>query len=197
MEIERRFIPESEVRAVRADDGTVGIAGTAAVFNSLSEPIMGFREQIAPGAFDKALGKADIRGLFNHDPSMVLGRVKAGTMRVWVDKTGLRYEIPNLPAARADVAEAIERRDVDGNSFSFIVAEGGDSWERRDGVRIRTIHEFENLLDLGPVTFPAYSGTKVSKRALEMVEMEELPVETRADDVRARELEKLRLADAA
>lgn len=168
-EIERRFIPcqHAAVRAEKREDGKVGIFGVAAVVESLSEEIFGFREKIAPGAFDKALGVSDVRGLYNHDPNMVLGRVKAATMRVWVDADGLRYEIPELPVSRADVAEAIMRGDVDGNSFSFTVAE--DIWEYKDdGSAVRTITEFGELFDVGPVTYPAYPATKVSARAVEM-----------------------------
>lgn len=168
-EIERRFVPcgIGEVRAEKRADGRIGIFGVAAVVESLSEEIYGFREKIAPGAFDKALGASDVRGLFNHDPNMILGRVKSGTMRAWVDADGLRYEIPELPESRGDVAEAIQRGDVDGNSFSFTVAE--DSWEyKSDGKAIRTIVEFGELFDVGPVTYPAYPATKVSARAQEM-----------------------------
>lgn len=175
-EIERRFIPRAHaaVRAKPGENGKVGIEGTAAVFNSLSEEIFGFREQIAPGAFDKALAQSDVRALFNHDPNYVLGRVKAGTMRAWVDASGLRYEIDELPTSRADVAEAIQRGDVDGNSFAFTVAE--DAWEyKADGTAIRTITEFEELFDVGPVTYPAYPATKVSARAKELAEKREEP----------------------
>lgn len=174
-EIERRFIPcgSAEVRA-RTENGKVGIAGTAAVIGSLSHEMSSrgvrFKERIAPGAFDKVLAQADMRGLFNHNPDFVLGRQKSGTMRVWADDKGLHYDIPELPQSRADVAEAIQRGDVDGNSFSFVVAEGGDKVEFRSGERIRTIYEFEELLELGPVTFPAYDATRVSSRALAMIE---------------------------
>lgn len=170
-EIERRFIPRGagEVRASRRDDGKVGIVGTAAVVESLSDEIFGFREKIAPGAFANALKKSDVRGLFNHDPNYVLGRVKSGTMTLRADEKGLHYEIAELPESRADVAEAIQRGDVDGNSFAFTVEK--DEWEyRKDGSAIRTITEFGELFDVGPVTYPAYPATTVSARAKEMAE---------------------------
>lgn len=168
-QMERRFVPRDtgEVRTESREDGRVGIIGTAAVTDSMSGEIFGFRERIAPGAFDEALAISDVRGLFNHDPNMILGRSKAGTMRVWVDDSGLRYEIPELPESRRDVAEAIQRGDVDGNSFSFTVAE--DAWEYpADGVAIRTITRFGELFDVGPVTYPAYPATQVSARAMQM-----------------------------
>ena len=192
-EIERRYIPRSagEVRFERREGGKTGIAGTAAVVDSLSEELFGFREKIAPGAFDSALKKSDIRGLFNHDPNMILGRTKPGTMTVRADGKGLHYDIPDLPASRADVAEAIERGDVDGNSFSFVV--GKDSWEYpKEGPSIRTILEFDELFDLGPVTFPAYPQTTVSARARAMATAkpaESLVDASAASDARRRALD--------
>lgn len=177
-EIERRFIPRGagEVRASKREDGKIGIVGTAAVTDSLSEVLWGFREKIAPGAFDQALKGSDVRGLFNHDPNYVLGRVKSGTMTLRADARGLHYEIAELPESRADVAEAIQRGDVDGNSFAFTVAK--DEWEYpSDGKSpaIRTITEIEELFDVGPVTYPAYPQTTVSARAKEMAAKREEP----------------------
>jgi HK97 family phage prohead protease len=191
-EVERRFVPKgaAEVRAEKREDGKTGIIGLSAVVNSLSEEMWGFREKIAPGAFDKALATSDVRGLFNHDPNMILGRAKAGTMRVWVDVDGLRYEIPELPASRADVAEAITRGDVDGNSFSFTVEK--DEWEYRDdGTAVRTITEIGELFDVGPVTYPAYPATSVSMRAKEMSKK---PEAAPAPKVSTSEEERLLLA---
>lgn len=189
-EIERRFIPRGagEVRAAKREDGKVGIAGTAAVTDTLSDEIFGFREKIAPGAFDAALKRSDIRGLYNHSPLYVLGRVKSGTMTLRADQKGLHYEIPELPESRADVAEAIQRGDVDGNSFAFTVEK--DEWEyKKDGTAIRTITEFGELFDVGPVTYPAYPATTVSARAKQMAEKRE--------DAPAPEVPKVEVQPAA
>lgn len=169
-DIERRFVPRAagEVRAAPKVAGGAGISGTAAVIGSLSENLGGFYEEIAPGSFDKALRVSDIKGLYNHSANYVLGRVKSGTMKVWSDKRGLHFEIPKMPASRADVLEAIERGDVTGCSFSFRVAERGDSWTTRNGQRVRTITEFAEILDVGPVCMPAYNATVVSARALSL-----------------------------
>lgn len=177
-DIERRFVPvaSGEVRAApKVAGGAGGIAGTAAVVGTLSENLGGFYEEIAPGAFDKALKVSDIRALFNHSTNYVLGRVKARTMRVWADSKGLHYEIPKMPASRADVLEAIERGDVTGSSFSFRVAERGDSWATRNGQRVRTITEFAEILDVGPVCMPAYNATLVSARALSLAKSDATP----------------------
>lgn len=171
MERERRVLPlgESGIEVREAADGSFGIKGTASVTRSVSQDLGGFTEEIAPGAYEDALTKSDVRGLYNHDANYVLGR-SGGTMRVWADDRGMHYDIPQLPASRADVREAIQRGDVDGNSFSFTIAEGGDKWERRDGKPHRTITRFAQIFDVGPVTFPAYGDTMVSARSMEQAE---------------------------
>ncbi len=69
--------------------------GYAAVYNSDSEWMGGFYEQIATGAFDNVLDN-DVRAYFNHDENLLLGRVSSGTLRIGTDKRGLFYEV-DLP----------------------------------------------------------------------------------------------------
>ena len=106
--MERRQFPMTEIRVSRAtDDSAPMLAGHAAVFNTLSEDLGGFREIIAPGAFTKTLKDADVRALFNHDRNIVLGRNIAGTLRLAEDKNGLAIEIdPDFAAAYAAMSLA-------------------------------------------------------------------------------------------
>lgn len=169
-EIERRFLDTGkiELRKASADRATQTVRGYAAKFNTLSVPMFGFREQIAPGAFDGVLAD-DVRALFNHDPNFVLGRTLSGTCRISVDDTGLQYEIdlPDTNCAR-DLREAITRGDVSQSSFAFSVAPNGDTWdENEDGVIVRTITKFGRLYDVSPVTYPAYPDATVGMRSLE------------------------------
>jgi HK97 family phage prohead protease len=146
------------------------IVGYAAVFYRSDDPrtefemLPGFRERIAPEAFNRALAEGqDVRGLFNHDPNQVLGRMPK-TMRLKTDKTGLAYEIdlPDTNLGR-DLASLIERGDVRGSSFSFRVV-GRSLQDLPDGGTIRTLEDVD-LLDVGPVTFPAYEATTADMRA--------------------------------
>jgi uncharacterized protein len=163
--MERRFVPITGIE-VREEDGTMSIAGVTAVFERESVDLGGFTEVIAPGAFDEALAKSDIRALYNHDPNYILGRNTSGTLELEVRDDGLHYRIPSVPSSRRDVWEAIQRGDVTGNSFAFTVAE--DRWETRENAPpLRIIERVAELFDVGPVVYPAYSHTVVSARAID------------------------------
>lgn len=160
--IERRYVP-SEVR-VEELDGTPHIRGYAAVFNEWSEDLGWFREMIQPGAFSKTLGEADVRALWNHNADYVLGRNKAGTLKLFEDEQGLGYDVepPDTQWAR-DLLVSIQRGDVTQSSFGFAVVR--DKWqEDEDGLIERELIELR-LYDVSPVTFPAYPQTSAEARA--------------------------------
>lgn len=173
MEIERRTVA-MEVAELRIADAAVPrVIGYGGVFSARTDLGM-FTEEIAPGAFDPVLGD-DVRGLFNHHPDHVLGRTKSGTLRLSIDDRGLRYEIdlnPEDPDAMKLHAR-VKRGDISGSSFAFTVAE--DSWDHSGKKQHRVIQRLGKLLDVGPVTFPAYQGAKVSARALELATREVPP----------------------
>jgi uncharacterized protein len=162
MKFERRAYPV-EVRVAKDEDGTRRIVGHAALFDSLSEDLGGFREKIAPGAFADAVGD-DVRALWNHDPNHVLGRTRSGTLRLSEDEHGLAIEVdpPDTQMAR-DLVVLMERGDVSQMSFGFRTIE--DSWEKVDGQNVRTLKRV-SLFDVSPVTFPAYPDTDVAVRSL-------------------------------
>lgn len=157
-----------EVRAAKADDGSKAIEGYAAVFNSLSDDLGGFKEQIAPGAFTKALaGSPDVLCLVDHDSSRLLGRTASGTCTVEQDSSGLKFrcDLPNTREGN-DLYELVKRGDVSQCSFSFSVDE--DLWdevtdeEEPDTSFIRrTLTSIRNLYDVSPVVKPAYAATSV------------------------------------
>lgn len=169
-ELEVRLIGEAPGLEVKTEEnGRTVIRGYAAVFQSDSQDLGGFVERIEPGAFDAVLAKnPDVFGKYNHE--RVIGRTSSGTMKLFADERGLRYEI-SPPRAAADVVELIERGDVRGSSFAFRTSGTNESWSRDPdtGVMRRTIKSFDFLGDAGPVDSPAYLATEtyVSKRALE------------------------------
>jgi HK97 family phage prohead protease len=171
---EVRFLQDCEMRA--SEDGSK-ISGYAAVWDSPSEPMgamfgSGFIEKVQRGAFSRALSqKQDVRALFNHDPSKVLGRTANGTLRLQEDDRGLHYEI-DLPDTQVgkDLKQLVKRGDVNQSSFSFRVyrdkSRRGDVWvEPESGPAERTLTDVD-LFDVSPVTYPAYPATSVSARSL-------------------------------
>lgn len=168
---ERRTFAVDELRVETADGQPPRIAGYAALFNSRSVTLgsgsRAFKEQIAPGAFTEALASSDTRALFNHDPNFVLGRTKAGTLTVAEDARGLRIDnIPPETQWARDLMTSIGRGDITQMSFGFRVATSGDSWERSADGALRTIHKVSDLLDVSPVTYPAYEETSVALRSM-------------------------------
>jgi len=169
--VERRILIGSELRVLKRDDGKPGIAGYSALFNTVAD-LGPFREQIAPGAFGESIGQDDIRALFNHDPNFVLGRNKAGTLRLAEDGKGLSMacDLPDTQYAR-DLATSIERGDISQQSFGFKTLD--DDWQMQAGVPLRTLKRVR-LRDVSPVTFPAYASTDVAMRRLAVA----LPAQT-------------------
>ncbi len=159
-------IEKRAVAGLRAESQgeELALVGRAASFNVLSPNNQGFRERIAPGAFSRSLAnKADVRCLLNHDPSLILGRIKAGTLKVWEDERGLNYrcQLDHNQQMHRDLHSAIKRGDLDQCSFSFCLADSdGDFWDEgeENGERFvrRTLRNLD-LLDVSPVTFPYYS----------------------------------------
>ncbi len=160
--------------------GTMGLdagklVGYASVFGPLSEDLGGFRERIAPEAFNRTLkGKSDVRALVNHDTTMVLGRRQNDTLKLSVDSTGLKVTIdPPSTSYAADLMELVKRGDVSQMSFGFIVMPGGESWGVEEGTKIRTVSDLE-LLEVSVVSIPAYPDTTVAVRGLGLWESDRL-----------------------
>jgi HK97 family phage prohead protease len=201
MSREVRTLGQVEARAA-ADGEPRMIVGYAAVFNSNADIAGYFVERIAPGAFSAAIGRDDVRALFNHDENLVLGRTVSGTLKLSEDATGLRYEIspPDTSWAR-DLVVSIERGDVSQSSFAFRATK--EQWDETGDLPVRTILEAE-LFDVSPVTYPAYDDTEVGVRSLAAArearrEPGSRPVVSAADklraeveiDLRARQISRL------
>lgn len=189
--MERRYCTRAvEVRKTEA--GATKLRGYAAVYDSNSEPIFGsFIERLAPGCFDEALkGSPDVLCRFEHEGGlMLMGRTASGTLRIGTDETGLWYEVdlPNTTAAR-DLAELVQRGDVSGSSFAFAMDDPeGETWQREKGkMPVRTITRIGELIDVAPVSSPAYRATDVSARSLELAAAVSEPSEVALDTEVAR-----------
>lgn len=146
---------------IRLDpSGDRKLTGYAIVFNQKSLDLGGFREIILPEAVTRTLSEAlDVRALVDHDSSKILGRTRAGTLRLQADGHGLSVDIrpPNTQAAR-DILESVDRGDVSGMSFAFRTLT--DDWRMEDGEVIRDVIDMR-IREVSVVSFPAYEQTSV------------------------------------
>lgn len=158
------------------------IRGYAAVYNSDSEWMGGFYEQIEKGAFDEVLDN-DVRAYLNHDENYLLGRVSSGTLRISTDERGLFYEVdlPNTTYAN-DLIELMKRGDINQSSFAFLIDR--DRWEERNGKTYRIIEKVSRLLDVSPVAQPAYpdATSELKHRDLNSETEEETTTDTSTTD---------------
>ncbi len=143
---------------VREEAEGMRLTGYAARFGEWSEPLP-FREIIKRGAFRRSLdSRNDIKLLWNHDSSKVLGSTRAKTLKLEEREEGLWVEalLPDTSYGR-DAKVSIQRGDVTGFSFGFSVPAGGDSWNA-EGTE-RTLKSVRLIEVSTGVAFPAYPST--------------------------------------
>lgn len=172
--MERRILQgKISLRAAAPGSDSIGqLEGYAAIFNSQSHDLGGFREVLMPGCFDSVLRtNPDVRALVNHDSNQVIGRTKNGTLSLEADGTGLFMScaLPDTQTAR-DLHTLISRGDVSQCSFSFKLNDGDDEWSNAQDASgqytLRTVRNVSHLYDVSCVTYPAYENTSVSARSL-------------------------------
>jgi HK97 family phage prohead protease len=154
-----------EFRASENSDGQT-LEGYAAVFNAwtdIRDSLGTYKERIAPGAFKRTIGQRQPVLQFDHGSHPLIGSLPLGTISALrEDRNGLfvRARLSDNWLIEP-VRDAIKDGAVSGMSFRFRVV--SDDWS--DDNEERTINEVE-LLELGPVVFPAYEQTSVSVRSL-------------------------------
>lgn len=157
-----------EIRTSELTASNKKLVGYAVRWNSLSEIIWDeFREQFAPGAFKDSLASGnDVRCLFEHNHTQLLGRTKSGTLVLSEDVTGLRFELtPPDTQLGNDVLALVERGDIDGMSFGFRALK--EAWDITPIPYIRTVTAAE-LREITVTSMPAYpeSGVEIAHRSL-------------------------------
>lgn len=146
------------------ESGDLILSGYFIKFDEETELWPGYFEVIKREGVEKAIQSADIRALFNHDHSLVLGRTGNDTVRLDVDDVGLFGDIiinKDDPQAVGAYAR-VQRGDVIGCSFGFMPIKT-DTEERDDGSYLDTILELE-IFEVSPCTFPAYPQTEIAAR---------------------------------
>lgn len=157
--------------------GDMLVSGYVNMTNQLSYElgfIDKFVEKIAPGAFTRAINKAqndgqDIDFLAEHDDTIVLASTKNGTLSLREDDTGLFMEarIINTSSGR-DYYEMIKSGIITNMSFGFYAID--DDWQSvRSDLFERTVTELE-LFEVSAVRRPAYAASTISNRGLNFAE---------------------------
>ena len=135
---------------------------------------MGFYEEITPTAFNKTLKDgADVKALFDHDSSKILGRVKNDSLRLESREDGLHIEcdLPETSYA-ADVYNLI--RDGYCNTMSFGFEIINEDYSIENGREVHYLREVKLEEVSFGVTFPAYEGTDSMARNIRNINLENL-----------------------
>ena len=154
-------IEKNQLRAVKNDDGTTTVTGTAIVFNQPSEPIP-FIEYISPHALDHVDFSKTLL-LYAHDYNKILARADSGTLTTSIDQDGLHFtaKLPDTTLAN-DVREDINAANLKGCSFGFTIADGGDRYDtNQKGQTIHYVDQIDSVSELTITPIPAYNQTSV------------------------------------
>lgn len=184
--MEQRMLKMQDMQTRSDDSDNLYLEGYFAVYGDIYNVWDGATESIAPGAFDESIS-GDVRALYNHDDSLILGRTSAGTLELKDDSHGLwgRIKINRNDTDAMNAYERIKRGDVTGCSFGFNI-ESEETEYREDGTVHWTITKVNPLYEISPCVFPAYGATNVSARGAELDAMKKRKLELRKEEIRKR-----------
>jgi len=166
---EFRFLTQ-EIRAA-GTEAKPRISGYAARFNIKTQLQPGLREVIRPGAFRNTVARQDdCYACFNHDPQMILARVRAGSLRLKEDDNGLWFDAdidPGVSYAQ-DLYRNIQNGTISECSFGFYAkADNFVEDDEDESELLRELRECQ-VFDVSPVVEPQYQGTSVDARSRAM-----------------------------
>lgn len=172
--------------AIREEDGEKYIEGYFIKYNEETELWPGVFEEVDPEAVTNSLKDNDIRCLFNHDTSLVLGRTGNNTTKFKPDKIGLfgSTRINPKDSQAMDAAARIERGDVSGCSFGFNII--NEEVQSRDDGTTKFILKEIDLHEVSPCTFPAYPSTSIQARKKDIEQYKQKQLELRKNKLKER-----------
>lgn len=179
---ESRFIDDAvQIEERSLADGTTAeyISGRGIVFDSWSKPLtmelrngqrIQFIEKIEKRAIE-GIDLSNIESMVDH--KFLLGKRSKGTLDIDITDQSVNYSVrvPNTTIGH-DAKENIRNGNLEGSSFQFGLARGGDSWDKSEVPYKRTISKFSFISEMGPVSRPAYGDTTAALRSLEETEKE-------------------------
>ncbi|MCL2521261.1 MAG: HK97 family phage prohead protease [Erysipelotrichales bacterium] len=178
----------AEIRATSEDK--MIIEGYAIKFNEetlIGTESHGFKEIINNLALLEANMK-DVPLKYNHQNNfLILARTRNKSLTLVIDEIGLmiRAELLDTQSNR-DIYKMIRAGLLDKMSFAFTVKE--QFWDRSADIPVRTIFKIDRLHDVSIVDVPAYDGTSVYARSLELLANETKQLESELANTKHREL---------
>jgi HK97 family phage prohead protease len=99
----------------------VTVSGYATVFNSLSRDL-GYREVIDPQAFSQCDMSQCLALWMHSDNALPLGRLTNGSLRLSIDRLGLRFAVDLDPQVtfHNDLMRLVKSQTIDQCSFGFL-----------------------------------------------------------------------------
>jgi HK97 family phage prohead protease len=177
MEKRNLLLPGAELRSA-ADFAIEGKAVSYAQLSPDDQLGPGYRETVVPGAFTESIRaggyQGDVHAFVNHDASLVLGRLKNGSLKLMDSKSALRFRIQldkNNPR-HVQTYQDVKTGLLDECSFSFVPQEQvwlDDVDTKGQPCKTRAIQK-AHLIDVSIVSRPFYSlpgSTDAEARAAE------------------------------
>lgn len=186
MEIKTREMYFRTDFQTRQENDAKYIEGYFIRFNEETELWDGVFEEVDPKAVDDSLKNNDIRCLFNHDTSIVLGRTGNGTLELKKDDKGLfgRVKINPNDKQALDIYARIERGDINACSFGFNIID--EEIQNRDDGTTKFVLKKIDLHEVSPVTFPAYPTTSIQARKQDLAEHKKRKLEAKKNKLKER-----------
>lgn len=169
-------------------EGKMILEGYAIVFEQetlIGDEERGFKEVISRTALADAFMK-DVPLKYNHmDSFLILARTKNKSLVLSVDNIGLKVHAELIDThSNEDVYKMVRSGLLDKMSFAFTVKK--QSWDRSGKIPVRRIESIDRLYDVSVVDIPAYEGTSIYSRSLDLVETELRALEEADRDEKAK-----------
>ena len=166
MDLEQRYweIEEWDIRGT-GDERVV--RGIGVPFGKFSQDLGGFKEVIREGAATDSLKRGDIAMLWQHDQTQPISRQSATRNALVLEerKSGVHFE-QNAAAFTEFQLDKINDGVVRQMSFGFRVLKDEDEVWTPGKVATREVLKMD-LREISPVTFPAFTSTKIALRSAE------------------------------
>ena len=189
-----------EVRAEQDEEHGHFLTGQPIVYNERTD--LGWYDEIIDEGALAETDLRDVRFLVNHNTDMIpLARSRNNnansTMQMDViEGRGMAIRVNLDTDNNADAKSlysAVERGDISGMSFMFIVDK--DSWDDIDSDHpTRHIRSISRVFEVSAVTFPAYEATSIQARGLsEALESAKTSLESVRAEQRKKEAKKQKI----